>query len=108
MQLRRGIMSFKPSDASLYVLLSHLLYLVFEHTLDFVAHGFSAGITKMDAHLVGDLADFLFQRGGVLKFHLSGSFPKMGTKNVTGFCTYGVSARQQKRDTIDENGIPAL
>ena len=60
-------MSFKPSDASLYVLLSHLLYLVFEHTLDFVAHGFGAGLAEMDAHLVGGLADFLYQRGGVLR-----------------------------------------
>ena len=25
-----------------------------------------------------------------------------------GLCTYGVSVEQQKRDTIDENGIPAL
>ena len=36
----------------------------FEHTLDFVAHGFSAGLAEMDAHLVGGLADFLYQRGG--------------------------------------------
>lgn len=67
MQLRRGIMSFKFSDASLYVLFSHLLYLIFEHTLDFITHGFSAGIAEMDTHLVGSLADFLYQRGGVLR-----------------------------------------
>ena len=42
---------------------SHLLYLVFKHTLDFVAHGFGAGLAEMDAHLVGGLADFLYQRG---------------------------------------------
>ena len=36
----------------------HLLYLVFEHTLDFVTHGFGAGIIEMDAHLVGSLTDF--------------------------------------------------
>ena len=46
---------------------SHLLYLVFKHTLNFIAHGFSAGIAEMDAHLVGGLADFLYQRGGVLR-----------------------------------------
>lgn len=60
-------MSFKFSDASLYVLFSHLLYLIFEHTLDFITHGFSAGIAEMDTHLVGSLADFLYQRGGVLR-----------------------------------------
>ena len=42
---------------------SHLLYLVFEHTLDFAAHGFGACIAEMDAHLVGGLTDFLYQRG---------------------------------------------
>ena len=36
-------------------------------TLDFIAHGFSAGLAEMDAHLVGGLADFLYQRGGVLR-----------------------------------------
>ena len=45
----------------------HLLYLVFEHTLDFVAHGFSAGLAEMDAHPVSGLSDFLYQRGGVLR-----------------------------------------
>lgn len=65
-------MSFKFSDASLYVLFSHLLYLIFEHTLDFITHGFSAGIAEMDTHLVGSLADFLYQRGGVLRRSGSG------------------------------------
>ena len=51
-------MSFKFSDASLYVLFSHLLYLIFEHTLDFITHGFSAGIAEMDTHLVGSLCRF--------------------------------------------------
>ena len=45
----------------------HMLYLVFEHTLDFVAHGFGAGIAEMDAHLVGGRANFLYHRGGILR-----------------------------------------
>ena len=44
-----------------------LLHLIFEHTLDFIAHGFGAGLAEMDAHLVGGLADFLDQRGSVLR-----------------------------------------
>ena len=52
---------------------SHLLYLVFEHTLDFAAHGFGACIAEMDAHLVGGLTDFLYQRGGVLRRSSRGS-----------------------------------
>ena len=46
----------------------HLQYFVFEHTLDFVAHGFSAGIAEMGAHLAGGLADFLYQRGASLLY----------------------------------------
>ena len=46
---------------------SYLLYLVFEHTLDFIAHGFGAGLAEMDAHLVGSPSDFLYQHGGVLR-----------------------------------------
>lgn len=38
---------------------SHLLNLVPQHTLDFVAHGFGAGGAEMYAHLVSGLADFL-------------------------------------------------
>lgn len=60
-------MSFKFSDASLYVLFSHLLYLVFKHTLDFVTHGFSAGLAEVDAHLVGGLTDCFYQRGNILR-----------------------------------------
>mgnify|MGYP000027192142 CR=1 FL=1 len=33
---------------------------------------------------------------------------KNGHKKRHRFCTYGVHVEQQKRDTIDENGIPAL
>ena len=29
-----------------------LLHLIFEHTLDFIAHGFSAGLAEMDANLI--------------------------------------------------------
>lgn len=42
----------------------NLTQLIFQHTVDFITHGFSAGIAEMDAHLVGGLADFLYQRGG--------------------------------------------
>ena len=38
---------------------SHVANLIFEHTLNFVAHGFSAGGAEMYSHLVGGLADFL-------------------------------------------------
>lgn len=38
----------------------------FEHTLDFIAHGFCAGIAEMDMNLVGCLTDFLYQRGAIL------------------------------------------
>jgi hypothetical protein len=34
----------------------HLPYLIFQHTLDFVAHGFPAGLTEMNPHNVGSLA----------------------------------------------------
>lgn len=34
----------------------------FEHTLDFIAHGFCAGIAEMDMNLVGRLTDFLYHR----------------------------------------------
>ena len=64
------LLAWKGPEACLKVsgpLCLHLLYLVFEHTLDFVAHGFGAGLAEMDAHLVGGLADFLYQRGGVLR-----------------------------------------
>ena len=50
-------------------------------------------------------------RHNVLKgidFIYPAPFQKRAQKNATGFCTYGVSVEQQKRDTIDENGIPAL
>ena len=55
-------------------------------TLDFVAHGFSAGLAEMDAHLVGGLADFLYQRGGVLR--RSGSGGVCGLHG-TGFFAHG-------------------
>jgi len=44
-----------------------LLHLIFEHTLNFIAHGFGAGLAEMDAHLVGSPSDFLYQRRGVLR-----------------------------------------
>ena len=80
-------MSFKFSDASLYVLFSHLLYLIFEHTLDFITHGFSAGIAEMDTHLVGSLADFLYHRRRV--FRRSGRSSGVCHLHSTGFSVHG-------------------
>jgi len=37
----------------------YLTYLVSEHTIDFVAHGFLAGRAEMGCNLVGGLADLL-------------------------------------------------
>lgn len=59
-RLRAGVKTPGP----LYL---HLLYLVFQHTLDFIAHGFCAGVAEMNAHLVGGLAGFLHKRGRVLR-----------------------------------------
>ena len=36
----------------------YLLNLIFQHPLDFITHGFGAGIAEMDAHFVGGLSDF--------------------------------------------------
>ena len=52
----------------------HLLYLVFQYTLDFITHGFSAALAEMDAHHVGGSSDFLYQRGGVLRHTGRGGF----------------------------------
>ena len=41
----------------------HLADLVAEHPLNFVAHGFPAGGTKMDLYPVSGFADFLHKRG---------------------------------------------
>ena len=49
--------------SSLYL---HLLYLIFQHTLDFVAHGFLARLTEMNPHNVGSPANLLHQCGSVL------------------------------------------
>ena len=56
--------------SSLYL---HLLYLIFQHTLDFVAHGFPAGLTEMNPHNVGSPANLLHQCGSVLSRCCGGS-----------------------------------
>lgn len=34
----------------------HLQYLIFQHTLNFLAHGFGAGFTEMNPHNIGGAA----------------------------------------------------
>jgi hypothetical protein len=41
----------------------HLAYLISEHTVDFVAHGFVAGCAEMGCDLVGCLSDSLYKVG---------------------------------------------
>ncbi len=43
--------------------LLHLLYLIFQHTLDLVAHGLRAGLTEMNPHDIGGAAYLLHQCG---------------------------------------------
>ena len=45
--------------------LLHLLYLIFQHTLDLVAHGLRAGLTEMNPHDI-DGAIFLAAHGIML------------------------------------------
>lgn len=45
---------------------SHLPHFVFQHTLDFIAHGFRAGGAEMDANLVSGLSNLPHQCRGVL------------------------------------------
>ena len=47
------------------LVLHHLPDLIFEHTLDFVLHGFGAGFAEMDSDDVGHFADLLDQRRGL-------------------------------------------
>ena len=46
--------------------LLHLLYLIFQHTLDLVAHGLRAGLTEMNPHDIGGAAYLFHQCGRVL------------------------------------------
>lgn len=46
--------------------LSHLLYLIFQHTLDLVAHGLRAGLAEMNPHDIGGSAYLFHQCGRVL------------------------------------------
>ena len=48
------------------LVLLHLLYLIFQHTLDLVAHGLRAGLTEMNPHDIGGAAYLLHQCGRVL------------------------------------------
>jgi hypothetical protein len=51
----------------------HLLYLIFQHTLDFVAHGFLTRLAEMNPHNIGSPANLLHQCGGVLSLCCGGS-----------------------------------
>ena len=44
------------------LVLLHLLYLIFQHTLDLVAHGLRAGLAEMNPHDIGSAA-YLFHQG---------------------------------------------
>ena len=46
--------------------LLHLLYLIFQHTLDLVAHGLRAGLTEMNPHDIGGAAYLFHQCGRIL------------------------------------------
>ena len=46
--------------------LLHLPYLIFQHTLDLVAHGLRAGLTEMNPHDIGGAAYLFHQCGRVL------------------------------------------
>ena len=43
----------------------HLPYLIFQHTLDLVAHGLRAGLTEMNPHDIGGAAYLLHQCGRI-------------------------------------------
>lgn len=45
---------------------SHIADLVFQHTLDFITHGFGACGTEMDMHPIGGSADFLYKGRAVI------------------------------------------
>ena len=57
------------------------------HTLDFIAHGFCAGIAEMDMNLVGCLADFLYHRWRI--FRRSGRSSGVCHLHSTGFFVHG-------------------
>jgi hypothetical protein len=64
-----------------------VLNFIFEHTLDFIAHGFCAGIAEMDMNLVGCLADFLYHRWRI--FRRSGRSSGVCHLHSTGFSVHG-------------------
>ena len=45
--------------------LLHLLYLIFQHTLNLVAHGLCTGLTEMNPHDIGGAAYLLHQCGRI-------------------------------------------
>ena len=57
------------------------------YTLDFIAHGFCAGIAEMDMNLVGRLTDFLYHRWRV--FRRSGRSNGVCHLHSTGFFVHG-------------------
>lgn len=50
----------------------HLQYLIFQHTLNFLAHGFGAGLTEMNPHNIGGRPGLfckLFPQPAIKRFH---------------------------------------
>lgn len=66
----------------------HLTYLVSEHTVDFVAHGFVAGRAEMGCDLVGGLADLLHKVG------------------LSGLCGCGIDVFGIHRDSFPARDAP--
>ena len=62
--LQAGSQRISESRPVSVIAFLHLLYLIFQHTLDFVAHGFPAGLAEMNPHNVGSPANLLRRRFG--------------------------------------------
>ena len=68
--LQAGSQDLSESRLLAVIVFSHLTYLIFQHTLDFVTHGFPAGLTEMNPNNVGRPAN-LFHQGVCILFTLS-------------------------------------
>ena len=81
-----------------------------QDTLDFIAHGFCAGLAEMDMNLVGCLADFLYHRWRV--FRRSGRSNGVCRLHSTGFSVHGAPfsgrvyiVRQKITHAYDSQGL---
>ena len=63
--MEKPAVCFQIAGFSFMMALSHLPYLIFQHTLDLVAHGLSAGLAEMNPHDVGGSAYLFHQCGRV-------------------------------------------